>query len=474
MKNLSSLNNDPETANDLDDATRAVILEALNRYTSLRFVDIRQLLASKGVDVSYETLVQIASEASNSAVFDLGDEQLAMLPTQARSNDRHQFVKNTSLRHASKRLMYLNLGPSAGRKRTPTVNRNLGAEGPSVAARIPQLSFTAETRTLVQDLHKAFIHQDLAALIRGNKSSRQPNWFHTDRLLPVMQAAVETERLKLSRPVLVHELADYPIPYMTRFSALRRLLARRCARTVGEKSVIGRVLRDDLHLNRLRSQAPAPPELYEPLAAFHGLTQFSADACNRLQQKLSSLEIAMDAFEDFDRRGTDVNDLLDALPENTDSAGLSKDFPFRHMFGFRSAVPTGVSGSVRMGAERTFLEKQLDVMRYPTLQRVAHDLPVDPAYRQSTVHAISVLERNRGWPFHQKLQFINSLKEVQANLAPSHHYATSLNLALPKLRQPFMINSRRASRPKGVDGAWVFLSPLRTIAMRKKLTKKKR
>lgn len=40
--------------------------------------------------------------------------------------------------------------------------------------------------------------------------------------------------------------------------------------------------------------------------------------------------------------------------------------------------------------------------------------------------------------------------------------------------QKFMINSRRALRPRGIDGAWVFLSPLRTIAMRKKVKVKKR
>lgn len=56
---------------------------------------------------------------------------------------------------------------------------------------------------------------------------------------------------------------------------------------------VDRILSEDVQLNRLRSQAPAPPEMFEPLIAFHGLLHFSYDVSTRLEQKLASIDAAL-------------------------------------------------------------------------------------------------------------------------------------------------------------------------------------
>lgn len=82
--------------------------------------------------------------------------------------------------------------------------------------------------------------------------------------------------------------------------------------------------------------------------------------------------------------------------------------------------------------------KQIQVeerqMRYPTLQRVAHTLPRDPKYRATVRHAIGVLERSSGWSFSDKLQAINTLKEVWENLASSQKMNEILERSIPWTR----------------------------------------
>jgi hypothetical protein len=97
-----------------------------------------------------------------------------------------------------------------------------------------------------------------------------------------------------------------------------------------------------------------------------------------------------------------------------------------------------------MGKPRSKLDEQLRHVRYPTLQRVAHRLPTDNAYRSATRHAINVLERTP-WAYRKKLQFANTLKEVYDSLAPSAKYHKRLDRAMP------MNRLHTGYRPKGLQ-----------------------
>ncbi|KAL8441576.1 hypothetical protein Emed_007540 [Eimeria media] len=164
------------------------------------------------------------------------------------------------------------------------------------------------------------------------------------------------------------------------------------------KAQIDKYLNRRSDLVKLRLGAKLPPEVVEPLAAFHGLTTYSFDKRTRLGQKADAIKRAVDAAH----RGMDK--VLEGMPENQRSDLIHKNHPFCNHFGFVSAVPWGTVGSVTMGAEKGVVEKELERIRYPTLQRVAHTLPKDPKYRAVVAHAIRVLERSSGWDFESKVK----------------------------------------------------------------------
>lgn len=67
---------------------------------------------------------------------------------------------------------------------------------------------------------------------------------------------------------------------------------------------------------------------------------------------------------------------------------LSDSHPFRNHLGFKSATPVNQKqGSILMGQPTSKIQNELNAMRYPTVQRVAHNLPADPICKRGEVCA---------------------------------------------------------------------------------------
>lgn len=80
------------------------------------------------------------------------------------------------------------------------------------------------------------------------------------------------------------------------FSNMPKLI---CPKLICPKFVsqIEDMLTRDPVLARLRSQAKPPPELLEPLFAFHGTTRYSFNSINRLEQKLGGIDLFMNNLD---------------------------------------------------------------------------------------------------------------------------------------------------------------------------------
>ncbi|KAL8273870.1 hypothetical protein Esti_002193 [Eimeria stiedai] len=244
--------------------------------------------------------------------------------------------------------------------------QQLEEEAPAVVA----ANFTEEAQTLslVEDIHKAEVYEQICAKLDRQWKARLIEVNKATRIMLSRAFRVVT----CSRPTLVNEFTDFDNPYMLKREALKRLLEERGTRNALDESVIDKYLNQRPDLVKLRLGAKLPPEVVEPLAAFHGLTNYSFDKRTRLGQKVDAIKRAVDAAH------CEMDKVLEGMPENQRSDMIHKNHPFRNHFGFVSAVPSGTVGSVTMGAEKRAVEKELEQIRYPTLQRVAHTLPKDP------------------------------------------------------------------------------------------------
>ncbi|KAL8425703.1 hypothetical protein Efla_003081 [Eimeria flavescens] len=294
--------------------------------------------------------------------------------------------------------------PAHLRRRKQKVKRvqQLEEEAPAVVA----ANFTEEAQTLslVEDIHKAEVYEHICSRVIFQWKDRDPL---SDRFADIFAQAVREDlmdqgqwlhNVACSRPTLVNEFTDFDNSYMLKRQALKRLLEERGTRNALDESLIDKYLDRRPDLVKLRLAAKLPPEVVEPLAAFHGLTHYSFDKRTRLGQKVDAVGKAVDNAH------CDMDTVLKHVPENQLSDMIHKNHPFRNHFGFVSAVPWGTVGSVSMGAEKPMIEKELERVRYPTLQRVAHSLPKDAKYRAIVAHALRVLERSRGWDFESKVK----------------------------------------------------------------------
>lgn len=318
-----------------------------------------------------------------------------------------------------------------------------------------------ELLSLAEDLHKAEIYVQTTEKLEQQwpAAGGVARGVQGDQFFDVMAAAVREDLQDQSRPVLVNELTDLENPYSMKREALRRLVLHSCTRNCLDETLTDTLLDRRADLQRLRSKARLPPEVLEPLAAFVGITRFSFDRRTRLNQKATAVQRALRQMSVDDgvnaanqpegqagsKMATDkVEAILSVLPENFPSDELHPLHPFRNHFGFETAVPHGVVGSISMGKGRKKIEKELSRLRYPTLQRVAHSLPKDLKYRESVAHAIRVLERSRGWDFESKVKAINALVEVWNRLAPGRTYEQILNHAFPVFRGRGMVKKTRS------------------------------
>lgn len=296
---------------------------------------------------------------------------------------------------------------------------------------VVSVNFTEEAQTvsLIEDVHKAEVYQEICAKLDEQWGVRNPL---SDHFVDILAQAVRHDLMDQSRPTLVNELTDFDNPYMLKREAIKRLLEECGTRNALDESMIDEYLDRRPDLVKLRLSAKLPPEVVEPLAAFHGLTNYNFDKRTRLQQKVNAMFKAVHAAH------CELDKVLGSLEENQRSDMKYEAHPFRNHFGFVSAVPTGTAGSITMGREISDTEKELRMIRYPTLQRVAHTLPKDPKYRAIVAHAIRVLERSRGWDFEDKIKAINTLVEVYNHLPPSATYERKLDEAFPVFRKPGM------------------------------------
>jgi len=331
------------------------------------------------------------------------------------------------------------------RKRRNYQLLNSGYEEPEPRYEAEEQEFTAAWRdkSLAEDVWKAEYYQHLYRKAHADIPEHEPLATRTDRLSDVTAGAYRKHLLDQNRPVLTHELADFENPYMMKRSALERVLQERCTRNQLDERVMPRLLERQPDLVRLRAEAPLPPEVLEPLAAFRGDTRWSFDARERLAQKL---EGASAALEQLSAEGSAAA-VVGALPEN---AGVDPDqvagvfHPWKNHVGFESEVPQGKVGGTKFGQPTPALQAQVLRTRYPTLQRVAHTLPADPKWRAHVVRTIRVLERSKDWDFQSKLNAVNKLKEIYDQLKPSVEYNRDLDENLPLNRVPSHLKRKYA------------------------------
>lgn len=313
----------------------------------------------------------------------------------------------------------------------------------SYEAEVEEFGDEWRLQSIVEDCWKAEYYQHLHRKAKEDIPERGPLAARTDRLADVAAAALRSHYCEQNRPVLTHELADYENPYMMKHSALERLLHERCVRNQLDERVMPRVLESHPDLVKLRAEAPLPPEVLEPLAAFRGDVRWHFDARQRLALKLDAAGTALQAVAD----GGDSSSVASALPENAEASAdqvPGVHHPWKNHVGFESAVPRGFAGGTKFGQPETVLEAQVQRLRYPTLQRVAHTLPADLKWRAHVVRAIRVLERSKHWDFASKLAAINKMKEVYDNLKPSAEYTAVLDEKLPINRVPSHLKRRYA------------------------------
>lgn len=316
----------------------------------------------------------------------------------------------------------------------------------------PYESYEAETeefgdewrlKSIVEDCWKAEYYQHLYRKAREDIPEREPLAVRTDRMADVAAAALRSHVREKNRPVLTHELADYENPYMMKHSAIERLMHERCVRNQLDERVMPRVLESLPALVKLRAEAPLPPEVLEPLAAFRGDVRWNFSARERLAQKLGGARQALEAVAG----GGDSASVAAGLPENAEASAdqvPGVHHPWKNHVGFESAVPRGFAGGTKFGQPQPALEEQVQRLRYPTLQRVAHTLPDDLKWRAHVVRAIRVLERSKHWDFASKLAAVNKLKGVYDNLKSSAEYSSAFDEKLPMNRVPSHLKRKYA------------------------------
>ncbi|KAF4670721.1 hypothetical protein FOL47_001870 [Perkinsus chesapeaki] len=277
------------------------------------------------------------------------------------------------------------------------------------------------TKSLVEDMFKAEMYSEIYRHTTESLGADEvPH--DSDRFVDVLKRAMRKHVTAEARPILTNELSDYEAPYMMKRQTRERLLRDECARNQLDESMIDYTLDTSDDLVRLRSKAPMPPDLLEPLMSFRGITEWSHDPRERLGQKLDRVADVMDWIEKSEEPSSSP-EFKAPRPE------WRYHHPFNNHFGFvPAAQPRGVLGGTKFGRS---IDPEERMMRYPTLQRVAHSLSKDPVYRRLTRHQINVLERAYGWKYSSQTQAINTLKEVLDDLPPHAHYKARLDWALP-------------------------------------------
>ncbi|KAF4720078.1 hypothetical protein FOZ62_028419, partial [Perkinsus olseni] len=140
-------------------------------------------------------------------------------------------------------------------------------------------------KSLVEDVFKAEMYSEVYRHASDSLGADEvPH--DSDRFVDVLKQAFRKHVTSEARPVLTNELSDYEAPYMMKRQTRERLLRDECARNQLDESMIDYTLDTSDDLLRLRSKAPMPPDLLEPLMSFRGVTEWAHDPRDRLRQKL--------------------------------------------------------------------------------------------------------------------------------------------------------------------------------------------
>jgi len=371
----------------------------------------------------------------------------ALQPTVKPALDREEFEKiYTEVREQHFKERRANVARKRRKKRNfALLNTGYKEEDDVYDAEEEEFDDGYRQKSILEDCWKAEYYQNLTRELKKDIPEREVMAQRTDRLADVLQGALRSHYSDKNRPVLTHELADFENPYMMKRSALERLLHERCVRNELDERVLPRLLDRHPDLVKLRREAALPPEVLEPLAAFRGDVRWHFDARERLEQKLTGAEAALDAIV----ASEETSQVLAAMPENqTEDPPADQvqglHHPWRNHVGFETAVPRGVAGGTKFGQPEPASTAQLMKLRYPTLQRVAHTLPADPKWRAHVVRSIRVLERSKDWDFQSKLTAVNKLKEVYDQLKPSDVYTSALDEKLPVNRVPSHLKKKYA------------------------------
>ena len=348
----------------------------------------------------------------------------------------------------------------AGRKHKMLTNSGYSEDVPeSIDQPVHPLFSDAQiTASLVEDCKKA---EEYSSAVKSIDYAFSTVKFDSDSFQDVLRRALSKHIKDEVRPVLTNELADYSNPYMMKRSAFSRAIHERCVRNKLEESQVDSFLDSNQDLKKMRSSADLPPEVTEPLQAFRGVVDWNHDPQERLMQKLSNVQLILDALE----KEPDVSKLVSELPI-PENKNWRFHHPFKNYFGFVSAAPSERTGGWNFGRPKSDEMQEAQQVRYPTLQRVAHSLPTDPLYSESVKHSIGILERSKGWDFESKIRAVNTMKEVYDNLPSSSYYRK-------KLDGVFSTNRRRGKLYRTFPRGWAtrsrkgiyHRSPVSTISL---------
>ncbi|CBZ54556.1 conserved hypothetical protein [Neospora caninum Liverpool] len=438
------------------DSSAAVLLRSFeSRYGGLRREDRLKMLAQKRKEILDPTPLPWERFRSVNLDADLAGQRAEEKRREERRASRRDEVERDKPAHL--------------RRQKVKSKRLRQEEDDEQYITSANFSEPVELLSLAEDLHKAEIYVQTTEKLEQQwpAAGGVARGVQGDQFFDVMAAAVREDLQDQSRPVLVNELTDLENPYSMKREALRRLVLHSCTRNCLDETLgSGKANAPGSGLGQTSKGFPNRQAQLSPVSVLAGVsfatlsrrTRFSIDAPifrdyeakrTRLNQKATAVQRALRQMSVDDgvnaanqpegqagsKMATDkVEAILSVLPENFPSDELHPLHPFRNHFGFETAVPHGVVGSISMGKGRKKIEKELSRLRYPTLQRVAHSLPKDLKYRESVAHAIRVLERSRGWDFESKVKAINALVEVWNRLAPGRTYEQILNHAFPVFR----------------------------------------
>ncbi|SBS81509.1 conserved Plasmodium protein, unknown function [Plasmodium ovale] len=344
-----------------------------------------------------------------------------------------------------------------------------------------------EKYTLIEDMYKAYIYSKAYTML-NNKYITKHNI--SNDFVHVMVNTIRQYILEKIRPTLINEFGVYTNPYMLFKNSLQNYLLNQYVKNAYEETLMDDYINRKTSLNILKiNSANVPVEVFEPLASFRGDVHYNFDPREKFKVSIGTSLRILGALTDavnkgaankgaantgavntgaantgaanevidnpsreqggdktkmYEREDDLVNKILSILPENKKFP--FENYPFENLKSFRTHIQKKYIGGIKNSKPLNIEEEELNNVRYPNLQCVAHSLPRDVKYRDNVIHAIKVLERSKHWDHASKIKAINTLIDVWNNMHSSGHYENVLDKALPAIYTKDMLRKTRTRK----------------------------